>query len=245
MRNNIVVLKYYPGKFNKTESLYQYDYGQRLILDNCPLPNTYEVHFSNGTYEESKTVIGDSTGIDIPDEYLLSGKNIYIWLFLHSGENDGETVITGMIPVIKRAKPTNQEPTPVQQDVITQAIAALNYAVDQTEANVEHYPKVIDGFWYTWDEASEEWISTDVPATGEKGDPGEKGDTGATPNLTAGEASTLPAGSDVTISITGTAENPVLNIGIPKGDPGELSYSDVATLSEMEAMINDFYGGGN
>ena len=58
---------------------------------------------------------------------------------------------------------------------------------------------------------------------GEKGDtgsPGAKGDPGATPNLQIGTVETLPAGSDATASVSGTAENPLLNLGIPKGADG-------------------------
>lgn len=55
---------------------------------------------------------------------------------------------------------------------------------------------------------------------GEKGEPGAKGDTGATPNFTIGKVNTLESGQSATASITGTAENPVLNLGIPKGAAG-------------------------
>lgn len=56
---------------------------------------------------------------------------------------------------------------------------------------------------------------------GAKGEPGEKGDPGATPNLTIGTVTTLEAGQDATASMGGTAESPVLNLGIPKGAKGE------------------------
>ena len=62
---------------------------------------------------------------------------------------------------------------------------------------------------------------------GDKGEPGspgakgDKGDPGATPNLTIGTVTTLGAGEGATASITGTAESPVLNLGIPKGAKGE------------------------
>lgn len=64
-------------------------------------------------------------------------------------------------------------------------------------------------------------------AKGEPGSPGtkgDKGDTGATPNLTIGTVTTLEAGQNATASMGGTAESPVLNLGIPrgaKGEPGE------------------------
>lgn len=57
-------------------------------------------------------------------------------------------------------------------------------------------------------------------APGAKGDTGATGTTGATPNLQIGEVTTLDAGSDATATITGTVENPLLNLGIPKGADG-------------------------
>ena len=49
---------------------------------------------------------------------------------------------------------------------------------------------------------------------------GGKGDTGATPEFSVGTVSTLPEGSQATVSITGTTDSPVLNIGIPTGATG-------------------------
>ena len=43
------------------------------------------------------------------------------------------------------------------------------------------------------------------------------GDSGTTPNFTIGRVNTLDAGQSATASITGTPENPVLNLGIPRG----------------------------
>jgi hypothetical protein len=59
--------------------------------------------------------------------------------------------------------------------------------------------------------------------TGPKGDTGPAGVGGAngvTPNIQIGEVTTLPAGSQATASITGSAENPLLNLGIPQGADG-------------------------
>ena len=55
---------------------------------------------------------------------------------------------------------------------------------------------------------------------GEKGDKGDKGNTGVTPVITA-TATTLSAGSSATVTKSGTAENPTLAFGIPKGDKGD------------------------
>lgn len=160
--------------FNNTRSivtpfLWQYDYGQILQIEGIELPASYEVHFSN--QEEAgtaKTSIGSSEGVVIPDEYLQTGKPIWAYIYLHEGEDDGETEYKVQIPVKARPQATNEEPTPVQQDVITQAIAALNAAVEQTTADVEHYPRVIDGYWYVYDAETETFVNTGAQATGDK-----------------------------------------------------------------------------
>ena len=41
------------------------------------------------------------------------------------------------------------------------------------------------------------------------------------PHMTIGTVTTLPAGSDATVEITGTDDAPVLNFGIPQGIQGE------------------------
>lgn len=119
--------------YSSTAPLYQYDYGQKLVFYGFDLPTAFEVHFSNGLDEDTTTQIGADNTVDIPDAYLLTGKNITAWLYLHTGNDDGETTYFIEIPVTERAKPSNLEPTPVQQDAITQAIAALNAGVEAAE----------------------------------------------------------------------------------------------------------------
>ena len=133
-----VVASFPNGHRTVARMLYQYDYGQTILFDGLDLPMAYEVHFANSEFKgETKTSIGGADGAIIPDEYLETGEPIYAWVYLHEGENDGETRYVVEIPVRRRPEPTNEEPTPVQQDTITQAIAALQAAVDQTGADVE------------------------------------------------------------------------------------------------------------
>lgn len=67
---------------------------------------------------------------------------------------------------------------------------------------------------------------------GLQGPPGEAGADGKTPNLTIGTVTTLEAGQNATASMVGTAESPVLNLGIPrgaKGEPGQGGSVDIVT----------------
>lgn len=129
MADNIVTALLRPGGVTTTRPLYQYDYGQILRFTGQELPAAYEVHFANDGAASSTTSIGGPDGVQIPDAYLQSGAAIRAWLYLHTGPDDGETRFEVYIPVKTRAAITDAEPTPVQQDAITQAIAASDAIV--------------------------------------------------------------------------------------------------------------------
>ena len=336
---NEIVMHLAHGRVNRTGNLFQYDYGQKLVFLGVTLPMAYEVHFSNDEHGQSKTMIGDQTGVDIPDEFLLSGADIHVWVYLHESQDDGETVYHGIIGVIKRAKPTDQEPTPVQQSEIDQAISALNAGVTEVEGIAEAMPGEIqealaeakasgefDGFspvvTITEITGGHEVTVTDADGDhefdvldgekGDKGDTGAKGEdgadgysptvgvssitgghrititdangtqtvdvmdgdkgdtgngiasvvlnddytltinytngqsytttsirgakgdkgntgaTGATPAFSIGTVTTGAAGSSAAATITGTAAAPVLNLTIPRGNPGDATIDDTA-----------------
>lgn len=74
---------------------------------------------------------------------------------------------------------------------------------------------------------------------GKDGDPGAKGDpgqTGATPNIQIGTVQTLEPGQQATASITGTPENPLLNLGIPKGGPASSGIT-VKTMQNTDTAV--------
>ena len=123
--SNILRVAFKHERRIESRPLYQYDYGQVLKFIDLELPYSYEVHFSNHEKGSSITQLGNENGVAIPDSLLTSGLPVYAWLYLHAGDADGETEYMVKIPVYKRAAITNDQPTPVQQDVITQAIAAL------------------------------------------------------------------------------------------------------------------------
>lgn len=84
-------------------------------------------------------------------------------------------------------------------------------------------------------------------ATGPQGIQGERGltgATGATPNLTIGTVETLEPTESATATITGTPENPVLNLGIPQGDAGEVTLADLnSALIDKAPVITDTASG--
>lgn len=78
---------------------------------------------------------------------------------------------------------------------------------------------------------------------GAKGDKGDTGDIGPTPAFSIGTVETLEPSEDATATITGTAAEPVLNLGIPKGDTGEVTQQEFDALdedvAELKSAIDD------
>ena len=107
--SNITEVTFTTDRYAVTEPLYQYDYGQVLKVSAPGLPDPYTVHFGNyRSRGDSLTAIGTSSdGAAIPSSLLATGYSVFAWVFLHTGENDGETEYMIEIPVIKRAEPTD------------------------------------------------------------------------------------------------------------------------------------------
>lgn len=127
---NIVIARPEGNRGCKTAALYQYDYGQVLKFEGMELPESYEVHFGNDPAGTAVIVLGDAQGAPIPDSCLAAGRDIYAWLYLHTGTQDGETVYSVVIPVIPRAAASEGEADPVQRNALSEAVALLTHAAD-------------------------------------------------------------------------------------------------------------------
>lgn len=198
-----VVNAHVRGTTCGTTPLYQYDYGQILKIHGVELPDAYEVHFSNTQNGNATVSIGNADGVQIPDIYLRSGAPVYAWIYLHTGEDDGETKYLITIPVIGRAAITGDTPTPVQQDAITQAIAALNNGVQRAEAAADGIEQTVADALAEAKESGE--FDGPQGPQGERGETGAKGATGATgPTGQTGPAGAPGISPSITITdITG------------------------------------------
>lgn len=165
-------------------------------------------------------MLGNDNIVAIPDECLLNYGDLKCYIFLHKSASDGKTCYTITIPVMPRVKPGDSEPTPVQQDVITQAIAALNQGVERAETaaiNAEgaaaHYPIIQNEYWYVWDVVEGEYVNTNIKALGDDG---------------VGIKSTV-LNDDYTLTITFTDDSTYTTSSIrgekgEKGDPGAVKF---------------------
>ena len=131
-RSNIVTASLARGRTTATtRRLWQHDYGMKLRLEDIDLPELYEVHFSDSLSGSALTVLGSAEGVSIPDRLLTTGRELHAWLYLHTEEDDGETVYHIIIPVFPRPAPDGGAPTPVEQNAVTQALAALNTGISR------------------------------------------------------------------------------------------------------------------
>lgn len=281
---NIVTATFSSGcrQVAADEKLWQWDQGQILQIVGLDLPDAYQVEFSNQPVRGSAApMIGGTDGVEIPDVYLTTGKPVYAFLVLHAGEDDRETEYKITIPVNARPQPTDVQPTPEQQDVIDQLIAALNAGVEKAEDAAaaaeearDKMPRIVDGTWRVYNAVTESWEDTGIQAEGQdgvgisgavinadytltltfsdgtsyttppiRGAQGERGPIGPTPVISIGTVTTGAAGSQAEATMTGTPERPVLNLTIPRGDPGEVTQAEFDELagevSNQKSAIED------
>lgn len=113
------------------------DYGILFQMPDLDLPAAYQVDFSNKLASGTAlTVVGNEDGALIPTSLIDSGKDVYAFLY-HVGDGFGKTTHVFRINNNRRAKRGTPAPTPEQQSVIDQTIAALNDAVESTAADAE------------------------------------------------------------------------------------------------------------
>ena len=136
--NTIITVSYSDTGHTRTAPVFQYDYGHKLDMAEFEsLPETFEMHFSPVGAKESITMLGGNGMVDIPDTLLRQKQPVFGWLFLHDGETDGETKYIVEIPVIARAAPSDKEYTPEEQDLVTQAVAALQAVAERLDDRVD------------------------------------------------------------------------------------------------------------
>lgn len=142
-KNNVIEAKFNAkDKKSVIGPLWQYDYGQILKITGIELPEIFEVQFSNDPRGIAKVISGTPEGVPIPDEYLTTGANVFAWLFLHTGSDDGGTEYQIEIQVRRKARPVNIAPTPIEQNIITNLIADIGKTAQAVNAVKEETEKL-------------------------------------------------------------------------------------------------------
>lgn len=212
--------------------------------------NVYEVQFQfdsewDGLEKTAVFRAGDCTVSTLLDEtetciipwevFQDAKRTLYAGVY---GTKNGNTVLPTIWASLGEIKPgvtqgeNTQPPTP---DVYSQILQVAKDAEDVAQSvrddadsgkfNGEQGPTGPQGYTYTPAVSEEGVISWtndgSLPNPSPVNITGPQGKTGETPDITAGTVETLEPGQYATAEITGETPNLVLNLGIPKGQPGQ------------------------
>ena len=139
MEYNKIPVTFHKRRRTSTEEInYVYDIKQALVINGIEgLPETFRVDFCNEGDAETKPMLGSGGSVEIPDEYLQTGKLVKAYIVLSGTEGDVETRYEVDIPVRFRPPDSGETPTPEEQSIIDQLIAALNEGVESAEQSAE------------------------------------------------------------------------------------------------------------
>lgn len=224
---NIDELKIVRAVFNgrntaRTDAVFQYDKGRWLVIEGLDLPASYQVHFSNSPSSPAKPIIGDSSGVRVPDDLLESGEPVYAWLYI-TDNIAGLTVKVIIIPVTARASTEDYTPTPEEQTAFDLAVAAINEATEAARSAVE----TVDG--------KIQDALTEAKESGEFDGP--PGDDGISPVATVTQTET---GATVTVTDRNGTTSAQLTHG-PKGDKGDkpIKGTDYWTAADKQEIVDE------
>ena len=177
----------------------QWDYGQVLnISGQIDLPEAFEAHFCCEGDPTTVTQIGQNGLVEVPYEYMETGRTVLCFIFLHDSSTDGRTMYTIRIPIVRRPRPTDLEPTPVQQDAIAEALVALNNAIVRTDASADAAAESAESASTSATTAVESAQSAQASATSasQSADSASQSATSARQSATSASASAVSAERD-------------------------------------------------
>lgn len=246
------------SRYCTTRPVFQVDRGDVLKFVGLDLPEYYEVHFSNSKNALAKRVLASGDSVVIPWEYMKHGqKEVFAWVYLTPDAETGYTPYQVTIPLNLRSDISESQPTPAQEDIVDEAISALNEGVeraenaaDKAEEATEHYPRIVNGYWQVWDAEAQTWVDTGVKAVGEDGAPGQPGRDGqdGAPGVTY--TPTVSADGEISWTNDGGLPNPQpRNIMGPQGQdgapgqPGRDGATGPAGKSAYASAVDGGYSG--
>jgi len=114
---------------------YQYDVKQILVLTGETVPDYYEADVCNVGDTATLTMVGtEADGVEIPDKFLLDGRNVLVYVVIPGNGGDVQTRYDITIPVDERAEREDIDPSEAEQQQIDSLVAALNSGVGRAEA---------------------------------------------------------------------------------------------------------------
>ena len=157
------------------------------------------------------TELGVIQGAATPSGDASTAPSLPVWAQIQAMVGDLGTLDTeaksNLVAAINEALPTGGEIAPAEVQRIVEDYLKANPPGTVSDGKDGITPTIgKNGNWYL--------------GSSDTGKP-SRGADGAVPDIQIGTVTTLPADSDATASMGGTAENPLLNLGIPRGADGQ------------------------
>lgn len=130
MSNQITA--FFKGRSGVAESVYQYDYGMVLNLQDIELPTYFDCYFEVYGSDDAIPAVGTLNRVAIPNRCLETEGIVTLTIPLHTGQNDSEVEYVVRFRVIGRARPVD-DGSAEEQSAISKALAWLQNPVDNIE----------------------------------------------------------------------------------------------------------------
>lgn len=130
MSNQITA--FFKGRSGVSESVYQYDYGMVLNLQDIELPSYFDCYFEVYGSDDAIPAVGTLNRVAIPNRCLETEGIVTLTIPLHTGQNDSEVEYVVRFRVIGRARPVD-DGSSEEQSAISKALAWLQNPVDNIE----------------------------------------------------------------------------------------------------------------
>lgn len=198
--------------------------GETVDLSGCTVTG-YLIMPNDETLRITGSVNDGKASVTVPKSgYVYDGAFQLAIKIVVSGKENTVAIFTG-----QNARTTTENISDGQRVVYgVKDILNMIDSMEQTETNAKSATTAANNAAASANSAAQSanTIAQTVENKLDAGDfKGEKGDTGATPNITFHVATGEP-GSQVQISQSGTAENPVVDLTIPRGDTGAVEGLD-------------------
>lgn len=207
----------------------QYDVGEgRLIIklyDNETIytPSAGATAIIQGMKPDSKgfmydaTISGNTVTVDITEQMSIISGDVRCQIVVT--ETDDRT---GTFTFILRVQPSA---LPSNTDMSASDYQVIEELLETAQAINTNFPYIgANGNWWYWDVETAAYVDSGVDAS---------------ITITIGTTTTLPAGSNATVTNTGTSTDPVFNFGIPKGDKGDTGAQGPQGLPGVGSVTYD------
>lgn len=188
----------------------QYDHGNGRLIAKLYNGSTAYTPASGATamvqgtkpdghgFNYSATISGNTVTMNLTEQMSIVAGQVCVQVVITEGSTRTGSFVF-FLDVQKSALPADTDLSASDYQIIEELL-------EEAQSISSNFPYIgANGNWWYWDVQQSTYIDSGVDAS---------------ITITIGTTTTLPAGSNATVTNSGTSTDPVFNFGIPKGDTG-------------------------